>query len=268
MRVAGPVLGVVFPAQVALDIGLSLLADQLAGMRLEELPVADGVFQVAVLEGSALLLDDVVEPERAVVLADSSEAHGVRAGVILGKTGAPFAGVAEIAAVAQGGLIGAPLAHGVHAAHAAVGVAQGEPGRHGPGLFAQPLHGVEIRTGHWTYSSIGRAAGRLELDAMRNRLEALKSLAEQNPRDNFVRYALAMAYADAGEFERALEEFGVLLSLNPDYKAAYFHAGQALEKLGRLEEARQMYRRGIEVTTRQGDTHAREQLAGALELLG
>jgi tetratricopeptide (TPR) repeat protein len=101
-----------------------------------------------------------------------------------------------------------------------------------------------------------------------NRVEALKSLAEQNPRDNFVRYALAMAYADAGEFERALEEFGVLLSLNPDYKAAYFHAGQALEKLGRLEEARQMYRRGIEVTTRQGDAHAREQLAGALELLG
>lgn len=103
---------------------------------------------------------------------------------------------------------------------------------------------------------------------MSNRLEVLKNLAQQNPRDTFVRYALAMAHAGAGEFERAVEEFGVLLSLNPDYKAAYFHAGQALEKLGRLEEARQMYRRGIEVTTRQGDAHARDQLASALELLG
>lgn len=103
---------------------------------------------------------------------------------------------------------------------------------------------------------------------MPDRLEALKNLVALNPNQVFARYGLAMAYAGRGEFEQALLEYDVVLSLNPDYAVAYFQAGQALEKLGRLEEARQMYRRGIQVTTRLGQGHARDQLQDALDLLG
>ena len=38
-----------------------------------------------------------------------------------------------------------------------------------------------------------------------------------------------------------MEEYEALLSFNPDYAAAYYHGGQTLEKLGRLDDARQMY---------------------------
>lgn len=90
---------------------------------------------------------------------------------------------------------------------------------------------------------------------------------EQNPRDSFARYGLAMEYANSGQLEHAVAQFRELLETNPDYAAAYFHGGQALEKLGRVEEARQTYEKGIEVTSRTGDQHTRGELQGALDLL-
>ena len=101
-----------------------------------------------------------------------------------------------------------------------------------------------------------------------NRLEILKNLVAQNPSDSFSRYGLAMAHASAGDYAQAVEEYRKLLEINPQYVAAYYHSGQALEKLGKREEARAIYRRGIEASTQTGDTHARSELEAVLELLG
>jgi len=101
-----------------------------------------------------------------------------------------------------------------------------------------------------------------------SRLEILKSMVEQNPSDTFARYGLAMEYANSGRLDQAVEEYRNLLVANPSYAAAYFHGGQALEKLGRIEEARVLYRQGIETTTRTGDLHTRSELQAALDLLG
>ena len=100
-----------------------------------------------------------------------------------------------------------------------------------------------------------------------NRMEVLKNMVQQSPRDTFARYGLAMEYANTGQLENAVQEFRALLEFNPDYAAAYFHGGQALEKLGRVEEARLTYEKGIEVTSRTGDQHTRSELQAALDLL-
>jgi len=98
-------------------------------------------------------------------------------------------------------------------------------------------------------------------------MEILKSMLVQNPRDSFARYGLAMEYAKGGELETAVAEFKALLDSNPDYAAAYFHGGQALEKLARVEDARAMYQKGIETAARIGDRHAESELQAALDLL-
>jgi tetratricopeptide (TPR) repeat protein len=103
---------------------------------------------------------------------------------------------------------------------------------------------------------------------MSNRLEVLKNMVAQNPKDSFARYGLAMEYNNAGDLDQAVEQYRGLLAVNPDYSAAYYHGGQALQKLGRTEEARILYRQGIEATTRIGDLHARSEIEAALELLG
>ncbi len=89
----------------------------------------------------------------------------------------------------------------------------------------------------------------------------------QNPRDSFARYGLAMEYVNSGDLQRAVAEFRALLEHNPDYAAGYFHGGQALEKLGQVEDARAMYEQGIQVTSRTGDQHARSELQAALDML-
>jgi tetratricopeptide (TPR) repeat protein len=100
------------------------------------------------------------------------------------------------------------------------------------------------------------------------RLEALKSMVALNPADSFSRYGLAMEYRNSGDAEAAVGEFRALIAADPGYAYAYFHGGQTLERLGRPEEARELYRQGIEAAQRKGDKHARSELQGALDLLG
>ena len=86
-----------------------------------------------------------------------------------------------------------------------------------------------------------------------------------DPANTFARYGLAMEYVKTGDFTAAVVEFEDLIGRAPGYSAAYFHGGQTLEKLGRLEEARDYYRRGIAVTH---DPHALGELQAALDILG
>ncbi len=76
-----------------------------------------------------------------------------------------------------------------------------------------------------------------------------------------------MELIKGGELANGVAEFRALLEHNPDYAAAYFHGGQALEKLGSLDEARTFYEQGVEVTARTGDQHARSELQAALDML-
>jgi tetratricopeptide (TPR) repeat protein len=100
------------------------------------------------------------------------------------------------------------------------------------------------------------------------RTEILMSMLEQDPTSAFGRYGLAMEYVNTGDLESAAVQFAKLLEYNPNYAAGYFHGGQTLEKLGRVEEAKDLYRRGIEVTGASGDGHTRSELQGALAMLG
>lgn len=100
-----------------------------------------------------------------------------------------------------------------------------------------------------------------------NRMEILRSMVAQNPSDSFARYGLAMEYAKAGDLEGAIAEYRTLIGMNPDYCAAYYHGGQALEKLGQIEEARDLYEKGIAAASRTGDQHTRSELQAALDLL-
>jgi tetratricopeptide (TPR) repeat protein len=100
------------------------------------------------------------------------------------------------------------------------------------------------------------------------RLDTLKSMVEQNPTDTFARYGLAMEYRNTGDLDASMGEFRALMAANPDYAPAYFHGGQTLERMGLLDQAREVYLQGIDVTTRNGDQHAKSEMQAALDMLG
>ena len=100
------------------------------------------------------------------------------------------------------------------------------------------------------------------------RMEMLQELLAEFPDDAFARYGLALEYANAGDAEAALKEFGTLLQKHPDYTAGYFMAAQTLAKVNRTEEAREMLRKGIASAERKNDAHARSEMEGMLAELG
>ena len=101
-----------------------------------------------------------------------------------------------------------------------------------------------------------------------DRLDALRMLLQQDPKNRLARYGLAMELANQGNPEGAVAEFRALIEANPDYAYAYFHCAQMLEKLDRLDEARETYQQGIDVAERAGDSHALAELQEALDILG
>ena len=95
----------------------------------------------------------------------------------------------------------------------------------------------------------------------------LNEILSQSPDDAFARYGLAMEYSKAGEVERALEEFGKLLSTHPDYTAGYFMAAQALVSANRVDEAKRMLVDGISSARRTSNSHAQSEMTAMLDEL-
>ncbi len=102
---------------------------------------------------------------------------------------------------------------------------------------------------------------------MPDRVEVLKSLLADDPKNTFARYGLAMEYMRAGQLDTAVSEFRALIETDANYCAAYFHAGQTLEKAGDVDEAKKMYEAGVEATLRTGDAHTRSELEAAIGML-
>jgi predicted Zn-dependent protease len=100
-----------------------------------------------------------------------------------------------------------------------------------------------------------------------DRIAALTEILTQEPNDAFARYGLAMEYSRLGEVERAMEEFGKLLSAHPDYTAGYFMAAQALASANRTDEAKRMLVDGISSAVRTGNTHAQSEMTAMLDEL-
>jgi tetratricopeptide (TPR) repeat protein len=100
-----------------------------------------------------------------------------------------------------------------------------------------------------------------------SRIEMLLGFIAQKPSDPFPRYALALEYKNADRLDEARGVFSELMSLCPDYTATYLHAGELLSKMGLKDDARAVFRTGISVSAKQGDTHARGELEGALSAL-
>jgi tetratricopeptide (TPR) repeat protein len=100
-----------------------------------------------------------------------------------------------------------------------------------------------------------------------SRIDTLKGFVAARASDPFPRYALALEYKNAGQLEEARETFEELMAAHPTYTPSYLHAGNTLVALGRRDDARAVYERGIEACARAGDAHARGELEGALSSL-
>lgn len=101
-----------------------------------------------------------------------------------------------------------------------------------------------------------------------SRIEQYQAFLDKDPDNSFARYVIAQEHMKAGDRDKALAAYDEIISRDPDYVAAYYHSGKALEAADRKEDARARYLKGIETAERVGDGHARAELVEALGALG
>ncbi|MFA6945506.1 MAG: tetratricopeptide repeat protein [Pedobacter sp.] len=92
------------------------------------------------------------------------------------------------------------------------------------------------------------------------RLQKLLDFLENEPKDPFLKYALATEYFNANDFEKALFYYEDLISNHPDYVGTYYHLGKLYEILDRKPDAILIYKNGMEVSRKAGDLHAFSEL--------
>jgi Flp pilus assembly protein TadD len=97
------------------------------------------------------------------------------------------------------------------------------------------------------------------------RIEALRRMLDSRPDDPRAYFGLALEYERAGRWEDVAASLERYLVLATDEGNAYGRLGNALRQLGRDDEARGAYQRGIEVAMRHGHPTMAQEFEEVLE---
>ena len=97
------------------------------------------------------------------------------------------------------------------------------------------------------------------------RIERIIEFLNQQPKDNFLRNALALEYIKIGEDLKARDLFLAILTESPDYIGSYYHLAKCLEKLEERETAISWYEKGMAAAKLAKDDHAYRELQAAYE---
>ncbi|MEN9381854.1 MAG: hypothetical protein RI940_735 [Bacteroidota bacterium] len=98
-----------------------------------------------------------------------------------------------------------------------------------------------------------------------NRIEKILEFLNQQPKDNFLRHALALEYIKIGEDLKAKDLFIEILEETPDYIGSYYHLAKMLEKLQDKTAAIEWYEKGMAAAKLAKDDHAYRELQAAYE---
>jgi tetratricopeptide (TPR) repeat protein len=104
--------------------------------------------------------------------------------------------------------------------------------------------------------------------AVQNRLEAMKAIIEARPRDPRARFGLALEFERLERWDEAVEELTAYLGLADDEGNAYGRLAHAYRQIGREQEARDAYRRGIEAAYRHGHPTMAIEFEESLDEMG
>ncbi|MFP5264814.1 MAG: tetratricopeptide repeat protein [Blastocatellia bacterium] len=102
---------------------------------------------------------------------------------------------------------------------------------------------------------------------MKTRREMLEEFVAQDPDDSFSRYALALELEKEGRELEAMPQLQEVIARDPSYVAAYYHLGRMLARMGQVEDARAVYRRGLDAAVASSDQRTRGEIQEALDML-
>ncbi|HEX2276495.1 MAG TPA: tetratricopeptide repeat protein [Candidatus Tectomicrobia bacterium] len=93
-----------------------------------------------------------------------------------------------------------------------------------------------------------------------SRLEQIRALIADDPRDAMLRFALGNEYFQRGDYAAAIESLHAALEIDPEYAFVYIQLAEAYERSGQMDLARQTVEAGRGPARRNGDPNLTRQL--------
>ena len=90
-------------------------------------------------------------------------------------------------------------------------------------------------------------------EAIEKKIEQYKKVIEYDPNDVLGYFTLGSVYLQGKHFEEASQTLEKAVQVGPEHSPSYVVLGEALEALGRKEEALKVYQKGIPVADQKGD---------------
>jgi Tfp pilus assembly protein PilF len=100
-----------------------------------------------------------------------------------------------------------------------------------------------------------------------DRIDKLKTFLQENPRDPFLRHALALEYVKLEQEGEARQLFEEILTDDPGYVGSYYQLGKLLERTGETALAISWYEKGMEAAKAAKDNKALGELRTAYDEL-
>lgn len=102
---------------------------------------------------------------------------------------------------------------------------------------------------------------------MNTRIEQIQEFLKEDPKDSFLRYALALEYIKINEPKKAITAILKLIEDEPDYTASYYQLGKLYESLGQVDNALETYSKGMEKSKNDSSRKTYMELKEAYNLL-
>ncbi len=93
-----------------------------------------------------------------------------------------------------------------------------------------------------------------------DRLTQLLAHLEEDPKDDFLLFAVAKEYEKRDQFETAETWFLRLQEQSSDYIGLYYNLGKLYERMDRIQDALRIYSEGLVLAKNTNDFHAASEL--------
>ncbi len=99
------------------------------------------------------------------------------------------------------------------------------------------------------------------------RFDMFKQVLEIDPDDNLANYGLADIYFQRGEAEKSIPLLEKVISVDKNYSVAYLLLGKVFLNTENKDKAREVFKRGIEIASAQGDLMPANEMQAKLSAL-
>ena len=99
---------------------------------------------------------------------------------------------------------------------------------------------------------------------IKRKIEMFKQVLSLDENDLLANYGLGKSYFDLQQYEKALIHLQKVILIKKNYSVGYLQLGKCLKNLGKIEEAKSVWQKGIQIANDNGDLMPAKEMTNLL----